>query len=48
MTEHKDISQLKRMLNCSINHMVLDDHPLRYTVRRAKVNIYVNRYRKCA
>lgn len=25
-------------------HMVLDDLPLRYNVRCAKVNIYINRY----
>jgi len=32
----------------AVRHIVLDDLILHYNVRRAKVNIYVNRYGKCA
>lgn len=35
-------------MNDNISNFMLDDSLLHYTVRCAKVNIYVNRYRRCA
>jgi hypothetical protein len=35
-------------MNLALNYLALDDFFLRYTVRCAKVNIYVNRYGRCA